>query len=89
MCDKGGTDLSNCFPIKASVRPGCVLSPTFFSSLHQRTMVKWRPDVEHARCGIDLGVGFADDMLLFARTAPQTIFLLESLIKEFASQNKT
>ena len=46
-------------------------------------MRKWRLDVEHAQCGIDLQDGlpklldlrFADDILLFARTGSCGAFL--------------
>ena len=55
-------------------------------------MRKWRRDVEHAQFGIDLQDGvpklldlrFADDILLFARTAQEALFLLETLMHEFA-----
>ena len=55
-------------------------------------MRKWRLDVEHALCGIDLQDGlpklldlrFAGDILLFARTAQEALFLLEILMHEFA-----
>ena len=55
-------------------------------------MRKWRLDVEHAQCGIDLQDGlhklldlrFADDILLFARTAQEALFLLETFVHEFA-----
>jgi len=51
-----------------------------------------RLDVEHAQCGIDLQDGFlklldlrfADDILLFARTAHEALFFLENLMHEFA-----
>ena len=91
-CVKGDTDLSNCFPIKSGVRQGCVLSPKLFSSVQQWAMRKWRLDVEHAQCGIDLQDGlpklldlrFADVILLFAGTAQEALFLLETLMHEFA-----
>ena len=55
-------------------------------------MRKWRLDVEHAQCGIDLqddlpkllDLRFANDILLLARTAHEALFLLESLMQEFA-----
>ena len=55
-------------------------------------MRRWRLDVEHAQCGIDLQDGlpklldprFADDILLFARNAHEALFLLENLMHEFA-----
>ena len=34
-----------------------VLTPTLFSSVQQWAMRKWRLDVEHAQCGIDLQDG--------------------------------
>ena len=91
-CVKGEVDLSTRFRINSGVRQGCVLSPTLFSSVQQWAMRKWRIVVEHAPCGIDLQDAlpklldqrFADDILLFARTAHETIFLLESLMQEFA-----
>ena len=71
---------------------GCVLNPKLFSSVQQWAMRKWRLDVEHALCGIDLQDGlpklldlrFAGDILLFARTAQEALFLLETLMHEFA-----
>ena len=91
-CVKGDTDLSYCFPINSGVTQGCVLSPKPFSSVQQWAMRKWRLDVQHAQCGIDLPDGlpklldlrFADDILLFARTAREALFLLETLMHEFA-----
>ena len=90
-CVKGDTDVSNCFPINSGVRQGCVLSPKVFSSVQQWAMRKWRLDVENAHYGIDLqddlpkllDLRFADDILLFARTAHEALFLLESLMQEF------
>ena len=53
-------------------------------------MGKWRLDVEHAQCGIDLqddlpkllDLTFADNIFLFARTAREALFLVESLLEE-------
>ena len=56
-CDKGDMGLSHCFPINFGVIQGCVLRPKLFSSVQQRAMRKWRLDVEHAQCGIDLQDG--------------------------------
>ena len=90
-CVKGDTDVSNCFPINSGVRQGCVLNPKLFSSVQQWAMRKWRLDVENAHYGIDLqddlpkllDLRFADDILLFARTAHEALFLLENLMQEF------
>ena len=54
-------------------------------------MRKWRFDVENPHYGIDLqddlpkllDKRFADDILLFAGTAHEAFFLLESLMQEF------
>ena len=50
-------------------------------------MQKWRQRVENSACGIDLEDGgsklldlrFADDVLLFARSKFEAIFMLETL----------
>ena len=55
-------------------------------------MRKWRLDVEHAPCVIDLQNGlpklldprFADDIFFLARTAHETVLLLKNLVHEFA-----
>ena len=52
---------------------------------------KWRQRTENSACGIDLEDGdaklldlrFADDLLLFARTNLETIFMLETLMDLF------
>ena len=52
---------------------------------------KWRQRTENSACGIDLEDGdaklldlrFADDLLLFARTKFETIFMLETLMDLF------
>ena len=80
------------FPIRAGVRQGCVLSPRLFTAILQWAMQKWRQRVENSACGIDLKDGdsklldlrFADDILLFARTKAEAIFMLETLMEELA-----
>ena len=91
---KGDTDLSNCFPIpiNSGVRQGCVLNSKLSLFVQQWAMRKCRLDVEHTHYGFDLqddfpnllDLMFAHDILLFARTAHEALFLLESLMQEFA-----
>ena len=79
---------SDPFPIHAGVRQGCVLSPRLFCSVLQWGMSAWRRNAETKRCGFDLGdnmpplldLRFADDILLFARTAAEAMALLDDLI---------
>ncbi len=89
---QGDAGDSRVFPITAGVRQGCVLSPRLFTAILQWAMQKWRQRVENLTCGIDLEDGdsklldlrFADDLLLFARTKCEAIFMLETLMEELA-----
>ena len=89
---QGDAGDSRVFPITAGVRQGCVLSPRLFTAILQWAMQKWRQRVENSTCGIDLEDGdsklldlrFADDLLLFARTKCEAIFMLETLMEELA-----
>ena len=89
---QGDTGDSRVFPITAGVRQGCVLSPRLFTAILQWAMQKWRQRVENSACGIDLEDGgsklldlrFADDLLLFARSKFEAIFMLETLMEELA-----
>ena len=79
---------SSPFPIHAGVRQGCVLSPRLFCSVLQWGMSAWRQNPETRKCGFDLGdnmafllnLRFADDILLFARTAAEAMALLDDLV---------
>ena len=89
---QGDTGDTRVFPITAGVRQGCVLSPRLFTAILQWAMHKWRQRMENSACGIDLEDGdaklldlrFADDLLLFARTKFEAIFMLETLMEELA-----
>ena len=78
------------FPIHAGVRQGCVLSPRLFCSVLQWGMSAWRRNAETKGCGFDLGdtmpslldLRFADDILLFARTAAEAMALLDDLVRK-------
>ena len=79
---------SDPFPIHAGVRQGCVWSPRLFCSVLQWGMSK--RNAETKRCGFDLGdnmqclldLRFADDILLFARTAAEAMALLDDLVRK-------
>ena len=81
---------SDLFPIHAGVRQGCVLSPRLFCSVLQWGMSAWRRNAETKGCGFDLGdtmpslldLRFADDILLFARTAAEAMALLDDLVRK-------
>ena len=77
---------SDQFPITGGVRQGCVLSPRLFSAVLEFAMRKWRHAVGQA--GIDLmdgglnllDLGFADDILIFARSRHELGQLIDSLM---------
>ena len=78
---------SDLFP---GVRRGCVLSPRLFCSVLQWGLSAWRRNAETKGCGFDLGdtmpsllhLRFADDILLFARTAAEAMALLDDLVRK-------
>ena len=85
-CDQHGQVIgqsghSRDFNIHAGVRQGCVLIPRIFCNVLQHAMRKWRS--QHLSSGWDLHNGlvrFADDILLFAKSAHEAGTLLQSLM---------
>ena len=81
---------SDLFPIHAGVRQGRVLSPRLSCSVLQWGMSAWRRNAETKGCGFDLrdtmpsllDLRFADDVLLFARTAAEAMALLDDLVRK-------
>ena len=86
----GSSGRSRKFNITGGVRQGCVLSPRLFCAMLQFAMRKWRLKV--GSLGFDLSDGmphlidlrFADDILLFARSAMEAGKLLDSLVAELS-----
>ena len=86
----GSSGRSRKFNITGGVRQGCVLSPRLFCAVLQFAMRKWRLKV--GDLGFDLSDGmphlidlrFADDILLFARSALEVGRLLDSLVAELS-----
>ena len=84
----GSSGRSRKFNSTGGVRQGCVLSPRLFCAVLQFAMRKWRLKV--GDLGFDLLDGmphlidlrFADDILLFARSALEVGKLLDSLVAE-------
>ena len=86
----GSSGRSRKFNITVGVRQGCVLRPRFFCAVLHFAMRKWRLKV--GDLGFDLLDGmphfivlrFADDILLFARSALEVGKLLDSLVAELS-----
>ena len=86
----GSSGRSRKFNITGGVRQGCVMSPRLFCAVLQFAMRKWRLKV--GDLGFDLLDGmphlidlrFADDILLFARSALEVGKLLDSLVAELS-----
>ena len=79
--------MSRWFNIFGGVRQGCVLSPRLFCAVLQAALAIWRQSVESL--GLDFGDGlpalldlrFADDLLLFAKSARDAAVLLDELVR--------
>ena len=86
----GSSGRSRKFSITGGVRKGCVLSPRLFCAVLLFAMRKWRLKV--GDLGFDLWDGmphlidlrFADDILLFARSALEVGKLWDSLVAELS-----
>ena len=84
---RGDSSTSRWFNIFGGVRQGCVLSPRLFCAVLQTALSEWRQSV--ASFGLDFGDGlpelldlrFADDLLLFARSAQDAAKLLDDLVR--------
>jgi Reverse transcriptase (RNA-dependent DNA polymerase) len=81
---------SRLFDVTAAVQHGCVHSPRLFAAVLESALGSWHRQVAHL--GFDLQDGgpnllelrFADDILLFAATANEASFLLDSLVRALA-----
>ena len=86
----GSSGRSRKFNITGGVRQGCVLSPRLFCAVLQFAMRKWRLKVGGLRFDLSdgmphlIGLRFADDILLFARSAMEAGKLLGSLVAELS-----
>ena len=83
---RGSSGTSRPFDIRQVVRQGCVLSPRLFACVLQWALRSWRARAEHY--GLNFGDGmaplldlrFADDLLLFATSTEDLVFMLVELI---------
>ena len=84
---RGDSHMSRWFNIFGGVRQGCVLNPRLFCAVLQAALAIWRQSVESL--GLDFGDGFpalldlrfADDLLLFAKSARDAAVLLDELVR--------
>ena len=84
-------DTDSCgFNIRGGVRQGCVLSTRLFSSVLEMALSPWRAKMEAEGLSLEdglrplLGLGFADDILLFCTTLDTTCLLLDELVASLA-----
>ena len=78
------------FGIRAGVRQGCVLSPRLFCAVLEIALSSWRAKMGtqglnlHDGMKALLDLRFADDLLVFATSRGDTIWLLEELVTSLA-----
>ena len=87
---RGDSGDSRSFEI-LGVRQGCVLSARLFTAVLQWAMSRWRRKVQGHGINLDDGganlidLRFADDLLLFAKTAAEASWLLDTLVVELGA----
>ena len=79
------------FPINRGVRQGDVLSPVLFNAVLEHAMAEWKKQLALEGFAISedsskprlTNIRYADDILLFAQSLDESIYLFESLAKVF------
>ena len=86
----GSVHGSERFTIERGVKQGDVISPILFNAGLEHAMRKWKAKLFHH--GVQLGHGnrltnirYADDLMLFATSSKDLIYMLETLIPELAA----
>ena len=88
---RGDSVDSRSFEILGGVRQGCVLSARLFTAVLQWAMSRWREKVRGHGINLEDGgdnlidLRFADDLLLFAKTAAEASWLLDTLVVELGA----
>ena len=90
LTQTGSVHGSERFTIERGVKQGDVISPILFNAGLEHAMRKWKAKLFHH--GVQLGHGnrltnirYADDLMLFATSSKDLIYMLETLIPELAA----
>ena len=79
------------FPIRQGVRQGDILSTALFNAALESVLRRWKARLRNYGLLLDdtqerlTNIRYADDLLLFARTFDEAVFIFEALSEELAN----